>query len=174
MSERFIDVAVVARQERLTVAEAAYRVGMSEGTIRNYLRKGLIHAELIEGRYVFNASEVESVLRPSVPASTTIEPTPPIVTYPFMCGVYFFQCQDFIKIGVARNPFKRLAEFSLYNPLPVTMIHFIRTKTVNEARQLEWQLHARFAAARYVREWFRRCPEIDVFITTDKARMQTP
>jgi hypothetical protein len=198
MGERLIDVAVVARvvndvnQEQFTLAEAACRAGLCEATIRKYLRKGLIRAEIINGCLRFNASDIDEFVRPRAPVPVAAAripvsrhsdvprrlleppPIPKILVYPFRCGVYFFQCQGFIKIGIARNPDQRLAKFSLYNPMPVTMAHFIPTESLRAARRLEWSLHQRFAHARHVREWFRQCPELDIFIMTDRLRTQVP
>lgn len=85
-------------------------------------------------------------------------------------GVYFIRCCDFVKIGIALHLTSRLQMFRLHNPHDLEVLHFIRTPGTAAARHIEKQLHQRFTHARHRGEWFRRCAEIDAFITAEKNR----
>jgi hypothetical protein len=64
-----------------------------------------------------------------------------------------------IKIGVTRQPEKRLA--TLVNNCPLDALKFctLHVWSVDKARQLEGILHAEYAANRRAGEWFRFAPD---------------
>lgn len=83
-------------------------------------------------------------------------------------GVYFVRCRGFVKIGVAANLDVRLAAFALYNPDDVELLLFRRTASQAAAFKLEAALHFKFKEHRHRGEWYRDCPEIGAFITTER------
>lgn len=68
------------------------------------------------------------------------------------CDVYLIRCGDYIKIGKAVVPQKRLAALQAANPLTLELLHVL---TDGDGHELEIELHRRFAAHRHRGEWFR-------------------
>ena len=56
-----------------------------------------------------------------------------------------------IKIGIAKNVAQRLRQLDNMSPVPLELLHTIETKN---ARELEGELHERFALKRVRGEWF--------------------
>ena len=73
--------------------------------------------------------------------------------------VYFIQAGEFIKIGYAADPNKRLLSIKTGSPLPVKIIHFF-PGTMKDERSL----HSRFSHLRAEGEWFRVEPDLVSFI----------
>lgn len=73
--------------------------------------------------------------------------------------VYFIECGDYIKIGYATSIRTRLASLAVATPYPLKVL-----ATVDGDRHTEFALHTRFADAFHRGEWFRKTPELLVFI----------
>lgn len=69
-------------------------------------------------------------------------------------SVYIIQCGEHVKIGVAKNPLKRLAEINTGTPIIATL--FGRREFAGRliAYNVESQLHRTFLHARANGEWF--------------------
>ena len=75
-------------------------------------------------------------------------------------GVYFVGSEDGpVKIGYSNNPSQRLNTLQIGHHAPLR-IHAV----LPAERWAESALHARFASARVSGEWYKRTPEIEVFI----------
>ena len=72
--------------------------------------------------------------------------------------IYFVKSGDFIKIGKADDPNKRLAQFQTGNPEPLEMLAII-----DGSHAKERAIHAHFSSYRVGGEWFRDCDEIRAF-----------
>ncbi|MCA1396120.1 GIY-YIG nuclease family protein [Bradyrhizobium sp. BRP56] len=70
---------------------------------------------------------------------------------------------EFVKIGFTTRPEHRLKSLRTASHVEPT-IHL----TIPGTRTLEGELHARFEAARYNREWFRLTDEIKTFIAAER------
>lgn len=68
--------------------------------------------------------------------------------------VYVMQWQDKIKIGISRDPSKRLRQLQLANPGEVRLLHTKVFSTRPSAIKIERSLHKRFADHRLLGEWF--------------------
>lgn len=66
--------------------------------------------------------------------------------------VYLIECNGAYKIGIAKNLKARITSMQSGSPLPLTLVHSIKTKSMEV---LETELHNRFASKRIDREWFR-------------------
>ena len=69
------------------------------------------------------------------------------------CGssVYFVQCGQYVKIGIADNPKTRLRELQVGNPITLTILN---TFKVVRANQVEHSLHEHFMDQWQRGEWF--------------------
>lgn len=65
--------------------------------------------------------------------------------------VYVIECAGRYKIGYSTTPRKRLAKLRKASPVPMRMVHKLRTPIF---REIEQQLHARFYQKRLNGEWF--------------------
>jgi len=81
-----------------------------------------------------------------------------------LSGVYFFECDGFIKIGVSSNVCARHRQIKSSNPREVKPLGFQAERGMKAADALEDALHARFVTQRYRAEWFHDCPEIRAYI----------
>jgi hypothetical protein len=72
-----------------------------------------------------------------------------------------------IKIGLARNPHRRIKGLQCGSPIPLKIL-----ATVSGGRRLEMAYHRRFAVHRLHGEWFARSPEIQSEI--DRLNAPTP
>lgn len=68
--------------------------------------------------------------------------------------VYFISDGEFVKIGVAENPKKRLLELQVGNARKLNIICQIPTKSKKDAHFLEKHLHYEYAAFAKNGEWF--------------------
>jgi|GEM_PF-3222611 len=69
--------------------------------------------------------------------------------------IYFVKAGGFVKIGTSASPESRLNQLRSGNPEPFEMLAQVRG-----GRQLERELHARFASCRHQGEWFVLTDEI--------------
>ncbi len=67
--------------------------------------------------------------------------------------IYAMQCCEFIKVGLSRNPMKRLEEAQLLNPFEIRIVMF-RTVSRNDAPTVEKHIHRLLAPWHHDREWF--------------------
>jgi predicted DNA-binding transcriptional regulator AlpA len=74
-------------------------------------------------------------------------------------SVYFIECGDYIKIGFSASLKRRLAALENVTPYPLILL-----ATINGSKEIEADLHSRFADARHKGEWFRKTPELMSFI----------
>ena len=80
-------------------------------------------------------------------------------------GVYFIQCEEYVKIGVALDISKRLYTLQVSNPHDLVLLLLIEGD-----RQLESSLHYKFTKDRIRGEWFRLSPKIEAFIEEMKNK----
>lgn len=67
-------------------------------------------------------------------------------------GVYFFECEGFIKVGVASDPQKRLWQAQVGNPFEIRLISF---RLWDDAIEREREVHHKLAAYHVRGEWFK-------------------
>lgn len=85
--------------------------------------------------------------------------------------VYLLQCGDQFKIGYSKMPLKRVRQFRTGSPVPVWLIHKVRTVFY---REIERQLHHRFADKRTRGEWFKLDgPDVE-YIRSLNSKGRTP
>ena len=68
--------------------------------------------------------------------------------------VYLIRAEDYVKIGYARDPDKRLAELQTGNPKRLKMMFRIPATSKRHAADLESMLHEACAEHRRQGEWF--------------------
>jgi len=78
--------------------------------------------------------------------------------------VYFVRSGDFIKIGTAGKPAKRMAELRTSSPVKLTLL-----LTIPGGLSVEKALHQRFAELRVRGEWFRAEPALTDFINAERT-----
>lgn len=87
------------------------------------------------------------------------EPTPDPSSHedynPGRCSVYFIAAGGMIKIGISKDPERRIAELGRSSPLPLSILAIIPG-----GRNREKSLHERFAEHRKHGEWFTECQDI--------------
>jgi hypothetical protein len=71
-----------------------------------------------------------------------------------MTGVYFIQCQGFIKIGHSIDVARRSYSIQNANPFYIEPLGFIRTATLADAKEMEMHLHTHAGFEVYRGEWF--------------------
>lgn len=85
--------------------------------------------------------------------------------------VYVIQCNEFYKIGVARNLAKRLNEMQTGNPYELRVVLSIEVRG-GSSFDTERFLHTKFQAYRVRREWFQLPPEaVEWMRSTDVVRL---
>lgn len=75
-------------------------------------------------------------------------------------GVYFIECDGFIKIGYAGIANARWDAIRVCNPHTSTPLGLIHERDDVAAKALEASIHAELAAFRHKGEWFIDCPEV--------------
>ncbi len=90
------------------------------------------------------------------------------------CYVYFIGSNKHTKIGVARNPEKRIAELQTGNQYTLEIKATIKMKSEKEAYDLEKFLHKYHARKRKAGEWFllgntRLKPSLEAFYSNGGA-----
>lgn len=83
---------------------------------------------------------------------------------PTICGVYFIQCEQFVKIGYSKNIYKRFDGIAAANPHKCTLLGYIETDSENEARDMEQSLHKLFDDEHHAAEWYRQSERIGQFV----------
>lgn len=85
--------------------------------------------------------------------------------------VYFIRCESYIKIGISRQPEKRLKQIRTLGScvfptgLDIAAAEIVATEQVGaDAAKREKELHQQFAHLRVVGEWFTETPEITDYI----------
>lgn len=73
--------------------------------------------------------------------------------------VYFISDGEAVKIGISKNPNRRLSQLQTGHPRRLTLV-----ATLPGGLDEEMQLHGRFRAHHLSGEWFSDCPEIRDFI----------
>lgn len=68
--------------------------------------------------------------------------------------IYVMRCGEFLKIGMAADPRRRLESFQIGNPLPVEIAHK-RLVSRWYAKHIESACHRALAAHAHRNEWFR-------------------
>ena len=63
--------------------------------------------------------------------------------------LYFVQCGEYVKIGIAADVRKRVRDMEMHNPYEMKILHVMPGK-----RKEEKELHKRFATYRRRNEWF--------------------
>ena len=77
--------------------------------------------------------------------------------------VYFVQCDERIKIGIARNPIRRLRSLQTGNSTRFKILAIIA-----DDADLERAIHTKFESTRVSGEWFRKTDELEEFIERAK------
>lgn len=75
-------------------------------------------------------------------------------------NVYFISDGDYIKIGKANNPEKRLVQLQTGNPKTLKLLNVIECKTEKEAFELEAFLHTILQSTHQTGEWFHLPVEV--------------
>jgi hypothetical protein len=88
-------------------------------------------------------------------------------------GVYFIECERFIKIGQTRDVVRRVARLETGNPFPIRPLGFIYEPDVLQLAVVEGRWHRRFAMLWERGEWFRAAPILRDAITFEAARWPT-
>jgi hypothetical protein len=133
----------------LTVNEYAAQERVDERTVRRWIAKGAVR--LVDGRVV------------GAPQSYSARDG---LVYSWFSGVYFVQCDRFVKIGYAHDVRVRLKALQTASPFPLKPLGFMACPSEDLAKIEEADLHRRFAAYRleHRTEWFHLSPEITQFI----------
>lgn len=78
------------------------------------------------------------------------------------CYIYFILNYDSqaVKIGIAKNVKRRLASLQTSSPSELELLSTIKTKSVNNAREIEKSLHEKFDKNRIRGEWFKANVEL--------------
>lgn len=74
-------------------------------------------------------------------------------------SVYIIQCGEHVKIGVAKDPLRRLADINVGTPVLATLFGSREFDGRLVAYNVESQLHRTFRHARANGEWFAVSPE---------------
>lgn len=69
-----------------------------------------------------------------------------------MSYLYLLHCEGFYKIGITKNPKKRMSELQVGNPFKINPIGFYKTK---DAEGLECTIHNTFRFVNVSGEWFK-------------------
>ena len=80
--------------------------------------------------------------------------------------IYFILNSDSnaVKIGRAKNVFKRKNILQVANPVELILLKTIEVSSGKEAKEKEEALHSQFAHSRVLGEWFRYKTELKEFI----------
>lgn len=70
------------------------------------------------------------------------------------CYVYLIKCKNYVKIGNAINPEKRVKHLQIGNPFPLELIAKLPFPTKKTAELYERELHHRLRKHRAFGEWF--------------------
>jgi hypothetical protein len=70
--------------------------------------------------------------------------------------IYFLKCQEYVKIGISKNPIERVEQVSLLLPFEITLLHVVRSKDIYTT---EKEFHNYFSNKRVNGEWFKLSDE---------------
>lgn len=87
---------------------------------------------------------------------------------PAHCGIYFIQCESFVKIGLSLHVRRRMFGLRSSTPFNMELIGFLRCPS-SQLNDKERELHGQFAALRHRNEWFRLESPILEYIESLKA-----
>lgn len=156
-------------REVFTVPEAAAFLRLNVKTLYKLIDEGTVpHVRIGERRIRLRRSslvEWQAAQETKLPPSKPERPT----SLPSLAGVYFVRipsCER-IKIGHATNIAVRVGSISRTCPEPAELVAFVRH---SRPRELEAQLHRRFADARAHCEWFRPTAELLRFIAEETEK----
>lgn len=79
---------------------------------------------------------------------------------PVVNGVYFIQCNDFVKVGFANNVHRRVKDLDTGCPYNLRLIAVEPT----ESRKREHELHRIFSGIRFKGEWYHLAAPITNYI----------
>lgn len=97
----------------------------------------------------------------SFPRAVTRRPAKTAVPAEAERHVYFVQAENgLIKIGVSNDPRARLRSLQTGSPVDLTLLG----AAPGRGREMEAELHERFAAHRVRGEWFQPAPELIAYI----------
>lgn len=153
------------KDEIYTVAAAADRLGVHPATLRRWDHKGVLKPDFYTatGHRRYYASTLE---RWAIPGHAV----PEFVDFMSRKGlVYFFECDDFIKIGFSLDPESRLRQIQVSGngttaPQNVNMREAKMITAAPGSRNDEKALHDRFAATRDEGEWFKKSAELTDYV----------
>lgn len=91
-------------------------------------------------------------------------PAPPARLAP-VCGVYFFQCGQFVKIGISRDVARRIKQTRTFLPVELRLAALIECSS-HDLLKMESELHRRFDTHRVRGEWFRLESPLTEFIAS--------
>lgn len=149
MTDRIISIGAIAR-----------RHGVSQQTVRNWIRSGHLPAErTASGRYRVRADDTHGLLV-DVPIETKA-----------ICGVYFVRCGAFMKVGYAANIRERVTTLACATPYPISLAALIRMNDPKLALQEERALHRQFSDFKFRNEWFHSGP-IDEFLQSGDPKIE--
>ena len=74
----------------------------------------------------------------------------------YRSGVYFIQCQEFVKIGLARDVQRRFVQLRQGIPFRCRLIGVVPAEPPQTLREVERDFHQRFKAYHHIGEWFTR------------------
>jgi hypothetical protein len=84
-------------------------------------------------------------------------------------GIYFVECQGFIKIGISISVGRRYSSIRNSNPFPVRALGFIPIDTIDESERRESALHEQFRALHHRGERFVDAPAIREYIAANST-----
>lgn len=75
--------------------------------------------------------------------------------------VYFVSDARFVKIGIAKEPYKRLIDLQIGNAMPLSVLYLIPLRDENSARIVEHKLHNFYSEYQKSGEWFDISDKLD-------------
>lgn len=87
-----------------------------------------------------------------------------------LCGVYFIQCEGFIKIGKTINVRQRILSHQMSTPFELVLVGFVRCP-VYRLDECEGRFHRRFGDLHHRGEWFRLESPLVEFIESLKTKV---
>ena len=88
--------------------------------------------------------------------------------------LYFITNKDSaVKIGVSRDPRKRLKQLQTGNHTPLKIKKLVKLKSRSEAYKLEAELHQKFKNKKILNEWFFLDRDMEKFINTFEEKQES-
>lgn len=166
LAEQAVALEAVPRQLAVAIEAHGYQTwaevesGLSELTLLSYHGVARVHIGWLRNEIARRKRGLRDATtgRTCVPCVTRL----PLPSKPQdRAGVYFVQCGQFVKIGMARSVRKRLRHFHQAIPFQVDLLGVVAPDAGQSLRAAEKAMHARFAVYRQIGEWFRREGELD-------------